>query len=517
MRFLVFVVMLYIITSCSGDSSGTRLSSNQFDTEIVASSNWTSGEYPPPESFANQCINPRSNEDFQDLFGTYEDENNWIRSWSHKTYLWYKELPDIDPASIKNPEEYFQLMKTSAKTDTGREKDRFHYAQNTKDYIQYTQSGITPGYGFTYTLTQSTPPRKAIIIYTQMNSPASVKGMRRGTEIISVDGEPLLNGDLGIINAGLMPSTLGEEHTFVIKDLNSSTTRTVVLESSAIIEYPIHTSSVIQKPNSNKKIGYLVLNTFAAATAERQLVDIIEFFKKIAIDEVILDLRYNGGGYVAISAELGTMISGIEATNQIFTELTYNDKQINKNILIPFPTTTYGIAKSYGSGIQLPTLDLSRVYIIASRNTASASELLINGLRGIDFEVVLIGNSTVGKPYGWVPEDNCGTTYSTIQFMTANAKGFGDFSDGFVPASLNNETNQVRGCLVYEDVNHLLGDIDEKMLATAIHHIETGSCPSNSIHARNKSSDPLARTVGEIIRRNPIDSIVTKGLINNEY
>ena len=211
------------------------------------------------------------------------------------------------------------------------------------------------------------------------------------------------------------------------------------------------------------------------------------------------------------------MISGIEATNQIFTELTYNDKRIDKNVRIPFPTTTYGIAKSYESGIQLPTLDLSRVYIIASRNTASASELLINGLRGIDFEVILIGNSTVGKPYGWVPEDNCGTTYSTVQFMSKNAKGFGDFADGFMPASLSNETNEVRGCLVYEDLDHLLGDINEKMLATAIYHIENGSCPSNSNQTRNKSSDPLERVVGEIIRRNPIDSIVTKGLINNEY
>ena len=103
MRFLVFVVVLHIITSCSGDSSGTKLSPNQVDTQIIASSNWTSGEYLPPENFANQCINPRSNEDFQDLFGTYEDENNWIRSWSHKTYLWYNELPDEILLQLKIP------------------------------------------------------------------------------------------------------------------------------------------------------------------------------------------------------------------------------------------------------------------------------------------------------------------------------------------------------------------------------------------------------------------------------
>ena len=109
---------------------------------------------------------------------------------------------------------------------------------------------------------------------------------------------------------------------------------------------------------------------------------------------------------------------------------------------------------------------------LCCNNTASASESLINGLRGIDFEVILIGGSTTGKPYGWLPEENCGTTYSTIQFKGVNAKGFGNYSDGFIPSTQDNGGDQVKGCIVYEDIKHLLGDKNEKMLATAIYHID---------------------------------------------
>ena len=104
-------------------------------------------------------------------------------------------------------------------------------------------------------------------------------------------------------------------------------------------------------------------------------------------------MRYNGGGYLAISAQLSSMIAGIEDTNQTFTELVYNDKRGAENKAYPFPTQTW-YGRKFSDGFPLPNLELSRVYVISSNITASASESLINGLRGIDFEVILIGNST---------------------------------------------------------------------------------------------------------------------------
>ena len=106
------------------------------------------GEYLPSKNFANICSNPRLNNKYQDLAGDYVEEKNWIRSWSHETYLWYNELPDIDPALIEDPNEYFNLMKTSSTTSNGLPKDRFHYAQNTEEYNQYAETGVFAGYGF---------------------------------------------------------------------------------------------------------------------------------------------------------------------------------------------------------------------------------------------------------------------------------------------------------------------------------------------------------------------------------
>lgn len=479
---------------------------NDSAVESATGSNWIPGEYYPSTNFANQCQNPRSNSNYQDLIGTYEDENNWIRSWSHENYLWYSELPDINPSTIVNPTEYFEQMKTTAITNNGLPKDRFHYAENTAEYNQYTETGISAGYGFTYILSQRTPPRKAIIVYTQIDSPAANVGIQRGAEIVSIDGENLIDGDPAILNSGLIPSELGESHTFVIRDLNSDINRTVNLQSSAITENPINTFGVIERVN--KKIGYIVLNTFATATAEKHIFDTITYLKQNQIDELVLDLRYNGGGYLAISAQLSSMIAGIDDTNQTFTELVYNDKRSAENKAYPFPTQTFGVAENFSDGFPLPTLELSRVYVISSNNTASASESLINGLRGIDFEVILIGNSTTGKPYGWIPKDNCGTTYSTIQFKSANAKGFGDYADGFIPSVLDNGTDQISGCLVYEDIKHQLSDPDEKMLATAIYHIENGTCPIDTLQAIAKPKGPSKSVYGEIIRRHPTTGFI---------
>src|SRR5690606_11279777 len=109
--------------------------------------------------------------------------------------------------------------------------------------------------------------------------------------------------------------------------------------------------------------------------------------------------------------------------------------------------------------------NLPRVFILSTGGTCSASEAVINGLRGIGVEVILVGDTTCGKPYGFYPEDNCGTTYFAIQFTGVNDLGFGEYSSGFSPG---NEPDflgtEVPGCWVQDDFTKLLGDPEEKML-----------------------------------------------------
>ena len=130
------------------------------------------------------------------------------------------------------------------------------------------------------------------------------------------------------------------------------------------------------------------------------------------------------------------------------------------------------------SGQPLPTLDLRRVFILTGPNTCSASESLINSLRGIDIEVIQIGEPTCGEPFGFYPTDNCGTTYFTVQFHGINAKGFGDYIDGFVPMEgATGGGANVPGCRVADDFSHPLGDLAEGRLATALRYRDSSSCP----------------------------------------
>jgi carboxyl-terminal processing protease len=117
--------------------------------------------------------------------------------------------------------------------------------------------------------------------------------------------------------------------------------------------------------------------------------------------------------------------------------------------------------------------------VLSTARTCSASEAVINGLRGINVEVVLIGGTTCGKPYGFYATDNCGETYYTIQFQGVNNIGFGDYADGFIP---NNSTApfgvRIPGCSVSDDYSKELGDPQEAMLAAALGYRASGTCPA---------------------------------------
>ena len=153
-----------------------------------------------------------------------------------------------------------------------------------------------------------------------------------------------------------------------------------------------------------------------------------------------------------------------------------------------FLTTTTENASPAGSA--LPTLELprQRVFVLTTNSTCSASEAIINGLRGVDIEVIQFGSTTCGKPYGFYPQDNCGTTYFTTQFRSVNSAGFGDYPDGFSPANSNESTIGVTlpGCQAVDDFSPL-GEITEPMLAAALAYRENGGrCSEASSQATTR-------------------------------
>lgn len=458
--------------------------------------------FPPARDFAALCANPRSG-NFPDRPGTFVDENNWLRSWSNDLYLWYDEIVDVDPILHPTPR-YFDLMKTFATTPSGADRDRFHFTYPTDEWERLSQSGVSAGYGMALAALSRRPPRDYRIAYVEPNSPASRANLGRGARLLAADGSTVAYGSAAVLNAAFFPDDAGETHEFRIQDLGVSEPRTVSLTSAIITSDPVQHNRVIETDTG--PVGYMAFNDHIA-TAERELFNAMTEFEQAGVTDLVLDLRYNGGGYLAIASQVAYMIAGPSSAGRTFDELRFNDKHRTFNPVtgrtltpVPFYNSTVGL--SVPSGRALPSLDLSRVFVLTSGGTCSASESIINGLRGIDLEVIQIGTTTCGKPYGFYATDNCGTTYFSIQFQGVNAKGFGDYPDGFSPQNTaRTEGVSVPGCVVGDDFGHALGDIDEARLKAALQYRIDEACPSPAAlrSARPTGGSQLPPTVDAIV------------------
>ncbi len=428
----------------------------------------------PTSTFAAQCQAPRAGT--SDRRGATLDENNFLRSYSDNTYLWYNEITDQDPGVFNDPIAYFDELRTTAITLSGQDKDKFHFTFDTEAWIQLSQSGVSSGYGAQWVLLSTAPPREIVIAFTEPNSPAAAANLARGATILEVDGFDV-NTDtpagVDALNAGLFPAAAGESHNFTIQDLGAANPRQVTLVSANITSTPVQETQVIVTPTG--RIGYMVFNDHIA-TAEDGLIDAVNMLLAgQGVDDLILDLRYNGGGFLDIAAQMAYMIAGpAQVAGRNFETTQFNDKHTVTDIFgnpiapTPFHSTTLGF--SLAPGAPLPALNLSRVYVITSAGTCSASEAIMNGLRGAGVEVIQIGSTTCGKPYGFFPQDNCGTTYFTIQFRGVNDLNFGDYTDGFVPSVVDDGQANVLGCTVQDDFTKLLGDPTENRLEVALAH-----------------------------------------------
>lgn len=469
------------------------------DNDEPSESGWVQGQFLPDSTYADQCLSPRSGIDAQtgrpypDTQGRTVDENNWLRSWSNDTYLWYDEIVDRDPGRYDDPLEYFDLMRTTARTASGARKDRFHFTYDTEVWVALSQSGESAGYGATWTVISRSPPRETAIAYTDPDTPATEAGLRRGARIVSVDGIDFVNADdeesVDAINAALYPESAGETHTFEFRDVGEQITRTVELTSEIITSTPVQHVGTQMSP-AGATVAYMLFNDHIR-TAEAGLIEAVRTFGSVdgGIEDLIVDMRYNGGGFLYIGSELAYMIAGQAATaGQVYERLEFNDKHPETNPVTgrPLSPIPFYNATETDSGVQrLPALNLRRVLILTGPNTCSASESLINGLRGIDIEVILIGDPTCGKPYGFYATDNCGTSYFTIQFRGVNAKGYGDYGDGFVPTpGATGDEADVPGCRVADDLTRALGDPAEGRLAAALAYRDSGTCPVSEATSR---------------------------------
>lgn len=427
-------------------------------------------------------VDPWTGRAFPDTQGSVANEKAWLRAWTDELYLWYSEVPSRNPADYATPIDYFNVLKTPAITASGKPKDPYHFTYSTDAWRALSQSGVRSGYGVQWAILAGTPPRRVVAAYNEPGSPAEAALIDRGVQVITVDGEDVATGaDVGRLNGGLSPATAGESHTFSVLDRGASSPRTVTLRSANVQSSPVqHVQSLT---TAGGRVGYMLFNDHHA-TAEAALIAAVRQFQADGIADLIVDIRYNGGGYVDIANELAYMIAGPTATHgKTFEKNRFNDKYPNTNPLTgealstSFHNSTVGFSTT-PAGQPLPHLDLTRLFVLTGGQTCSASESIINSLLGVDVQVIQIGSTSCGKPYGFYAQDNCGTTYFSIQFQAVNAKGFGDYADGFVPGGFG--PAGLPGCQVADDYTHDFGDPAERRLAAALGYRANGTCPPSS-------------------------------------
>ena len=493
-------------------------------------------------SFAGQCVAPRApgtidqytGQLYTDTAGSLATELNWIRSFVNETYLWYDEVPAIDLAAyqvgasvsvfapatnarsttlLRTPTEvtnaFFNSQRTPLTTASGKPKDQFHFIYPTAEWSALSQAGTSVGFGFELALVASSPPRKILVAYNSPDTVAAANRLGRGVQFVSVNGVDVVNGaDVDTINEGLFSPVAGKAYTFEVLDPGSTVARTVSMTAANVVSVPVQNVQALSTPSGS--VGYMLFNDHLA-TSERQLIAAVNLLKAAnggaGVSDLVLDIRYNGGGLLDIASELAYMIAGPAATDgKFFERLSFNRKFTLNGVARTTPFI--GVSQGFSTvrGQTLPRLSLPRVFVLTTRNTCSASESVINGLRGAGVEVIQIGTTTCGKPYGFYATENCSTTYFTVQFKGVNNAGFGDYADGFVPDGVGVTTgNHLNGCTVSDDFGRGLGDPQEAQLAAALQYRASGACPQSAASKRvgaGQAQESPALLVRSVLREN---------------
>ena len=479
----------YVLDISLYDSSSTSNPSDGFTADV----------FEPSQLFMNRCAVPRTTPttiggetyNWQDIDrpGTLLDEKYWIRSFVNEQYLWYNEVTDVSPRNTDSSLRYFFRMRTFARTESGKAKDKFSGYLYTEDELR-GNAGVSLSFGMTVDNLRTSPnsPNNIRVLFTEPGSPAANAGIGRGDKILRIDrmdlSTPLSERQSDIVTDLLTNPSIDAPYVLRIQDRDTLVERIITLTAQEITEAPVHNTQRIVRSDGSA-VGYMTLNTFGSFPVEAAQRDAIQqLIDEGGVDDLVLDLRYNGGGIIWFSAQLAYMIAGDWSRNLVFAKDIHNDKQSHRNALFNFRPS--GLGATVPEGRALPTLNIGprtrdgagTVYILSSVKTCSASEMLINGLRGVNVNVVQIGTTTCGKPYGFSGARNCGVTYYPVMFQSNNAQGFGDFADGFKPANAGGSGVTVPGCHVLgDDVSKDLGDVGEARLKAALNHRANGTCP----------------------------------------
>lgn len=345
-------------------------------------------------------------------------------------YLWYEHLPNVNPELFNSPVELLEALRYQP-------LDRWSYITTKEELNAYYEEGAYVGFGFSSAFDQQ---GNLWITYIFKESPLKALGIGRGWIITAVNGvQPTTLNYNSLFGA----STVGISKTFDFRGPNQELRTHVItkknIEMNTVLMDSIYTID-------NTKVGYFVFKGFINPSIA-ELDQVFAEFKSEGVTEVIVDLRYNGGGLLNVANHLGGLLAGNIANNQTFTKLVHNNK--NRNL------DTYDSLK-----IKTNSITLNQVVFITTEGSASASESLINGLKPY-MEVQIVGTKTHGKPVGMhtlsIDDDSFKWVFVPICFYVKNADDEGDYFDG-IPVNI----------AATDDIAYDFGNTNESSLNKAL-------------------------------------------------
>lgn len=469
--------------------------------------------------------------------------------YSKELYYWNTSLPTYEnfkPRSYSSNEtELFAITQFSTDPATGKPYEYVSATSTTPKYsffdygtagkkasLKADVNGTENDYGFSVMYNTTTDLR---VKYVYPNSPASQQGLTRGCKITAVNGRMSLTyttSNISFLNDALFGTNASVTLTFI--DLTGATKSATVTRATYTVNPILYTNVYTA---GTKKVGYIVFNSFTN-NASAAISSAFNGFASQGVTEVVVDLRYNGGGFVSTATQIINILTPMAQNGNTMFSTYYNTylqnlttAQRKASILANQPllddagkvqTYTSGVNGKYATYADLDysanssdnvekfaksgSLNLNRVYFIVTSSTASASELTVNSLKPV-MDVKLIGTTTYGKPVGFFPIKIDKVDMYIPEFETKNQAGTGGYYSGL---TVDKEA--------FEDLTKGWGDESETLLAYALLYARTGSfvtspAKTGSLSAQSTTM-PARLSVSEIkLVADQLDQNSFKGMI----
>jgi carboxyl-terminal processing protease len=383
------------------------------------------------------------------------DLRDSVYLYSEDIYLWSDNLPSpavFKPLSYPTADSVMKKVRTYSPFVNGKYQDRWSFVIDKATWDNVV-SGNSTDTGVEYAFNTEADLRVKLV-YSQ--SSAGKQGVTRGWKTLKINGIDATYANITKLNTELSKAS----QTIVFQKPDHNQVTLTLTGSTYKSDYVMNPKVFLINGNN---VGYFAFDSFLGANSgqdtRNELDKVFADFRSKNVTELVLDLRYNGGGYGSVASYLGSLIAPTSAVGKVFVSAVHNNKYSKYN-----STDTF---KSFANGLKL-----SRVSIIVNKGTASASEELINGLKPV-MTVKLIGNTTHGKPVGYYALPVMNSYVFPVAVKNVNSVGFDNFYQGFTVDKVQSD-----------DITHDLGDPLESCLKTALDYIKTGVLQSSTSASR---------------------------------